>query len=174
MSVMPSCLRTTPGRDSLDRTILQSGAMKTPTGSSGSNSEPCRLPDTRLIAYGLAHVLGLVIAKAVHGARLRAAAGCRAAGRAVRDPEPRRLARWLTILTALGNLLPVLPEEETYLALFHGAPRVAADCDGQAPRQRRVALASRPDLATLKRWLRRERTLLTAVAAGASPAALAD
>ena len=26
-----------------------------------------------------------------------------------------------TILTALGNLLPVLPEEETYLALFHGA-----------------------------------------------------
>jgi len=141
MSVMPSCLRTTPGRDSLDRTILQSGAMKTPTGSSGSNSEPCRLPDTRLIAYGLAHVLGLVIAKAVHGARLRAAAGCRAAGRAVRDPEPRRLARWLTILTA---------------------------------RQRRVALASRPDLATLKRWLRRERTLLTAVAAGASPAALAE
>jgi len=41
-------------------------------------------------------------------------------------------------------------------------------------RQRRVALASRPDLATLKRWLRRERTLLTAVAAGASPAALAE
>src|SRR5262249_45750616 len=87
-------------------------------------------------------------------------------------------------LTALGNLLPVLPEEETYLALFHGARRVAADCDGQAPRRRRVALASRPDLATLKRWLRRwttvrhreaaERTLLTAVAAGASPAALAD
>jgi hypothetical protein len=70
------------------------------------------------------------------------------------------------------------------LALFHGARRVAADCDGQAPRRRRAALASRPDLATLKRWLRRwttvrhreaaERTLLTAVAAGASPATLAD
>jgi hypothetical protein len=40
-----------------------------------------------------------------------------------------------TILTALGNLLPVLPEEETYLALFHGARRVAADCDGEAPRR---------------------------------------
>ena len=26
----------------------------------------------------------------------------------------------LTILTALGNLLPLLPEEETHLALFHG------------------------------------------------------
>ena len=31
----------------------------------------------------------------------------------------------LTILTSFGNLLPVLPEEETYLALFHGARRVA-------------------------------------------------
>jgi hypothetical protein len=31
-------------------------------------------------------------------------------------------------------LLLVLPEEETYLALFHGARRVAADCDGQEPR----------------------------------------
>jgi nitrite reductase/ring-hydroxylating ferredoxin subunit len=135
---------------------------------------------------GLAHVLGLVIAKAVHG---QLAAGV---------PPPdivRQIALFgsqnrdgwgvgLTILTALGNLLPVLPEEETYLALFHGARRVAADCDGQAPRRRRAALASRPELATLKRWLRRwttvrhreaaERTLLTAVAASASPAALAE
>jgi len=135
---------------------------------------------------GLAHVLGLVIAKAVHG---QLAAG-------VPPPDVVRQVAlfgiqnrdgWgdgLTILTALGNLLPVLPEEETYLALFQGARRVAADCDGQAPRRQRVALASRPDLATLKRWLRRwtavrhreaaERTLLTAVATGASPAALAD
>jgi nitrite reductase/ring-hydroxylating ferredoxin subunit len=135
---------------------------------------------------GLAHVLGLVIAKAVHG---QLAAGV---------PPPdivRQIALFgiqnrdgwgvgLTILTALGNLLPVLPEEETYLALFHGARRVAADCDGQAPRRRRAALASRPDLATLERWLRRwttvrhreaaKRTLLTAVAASASPAALAE
>ena len=49
-----------------------------------------------------------------------------------------------TILTALGNLLPVLPEDETYLALFHGARRVAADCDGEAPRRERAPLASRP------------------------------
>ena len=135
---------------------------------------------------GLAHVLSLVIAKAVHG---QLAAG-------VPPPDVVRQVAlfgienrdgWgvgLTILAALGNLLPVLPEEETYLALFHGARRVAADCDGEAPRRRRAALASRPDLPTLKRWLRRwttvrhreaaERTLLTAVATGASPAALAD
>ena len=129
---------------------------------------------------GLAHVLGLVIAKAVYG---QLAAG------ALPSDVVRQVALFgienrdgwgvgLTILVSLGNLLPVLPEEETYLALFHGARRVAADCDGQAPRRRRAALASRPDLATLKRWLRRwttvrhreaaERTLLTAVAASAS------
>ena len=90
----------------------------------------------------------------------------------------------LTILTALANLLPVLSEEEAYLALFHAARRVAADCDGQAPRQERAPLASRPDLATVNRWLRRwtavrhreaaERTVLTAIASGAAPAELAD
>ncbi|WP_170285089.1 Rieske (2Fe-2S) protein, partial [Microvirga aerophila] len=62
--------------------------------------------------------------------------------------------------------------------------RVAADCDGQPPRRDRAPLTSRPDLDVLKRWLRHwtkvrhreaaERTLLTVIAAGASPAALAD
>jgi hypothetical protein len=85
---------------------------------------------------------------------------------------------------ALGQLLPFLSEEETHLALFYGARRVATDCDDAAPRRERAQLASRPDLATLKRWLRRwvavrhrdaaERTVLTAIAGGASPAALAD
>jgi hypothetical protein len=61
---------------------------------------------------------------------------------------------------------------------------VAADCDGEAPRRERAPLGSRPDPATLKRWLRRwtivrhreaaERTLLTAIAAGLSPEVLAD
>jgi nitrite reductase/ring-hydroxylating ferredoxin subunit len=135
---------------------------------------------------GLAHDIGLVIAKAVHG-ELGA------------DVPPADIVRqvalfgatnrdgWgvgLTILTALANLLPMLPEEETYLALFHGARRVAADCDGEAPRRERAPLGSRPDPVALKRWLRRwtnvrhreagERTLLTAIASGLSPAALAD
>ena len=134
---------------------------------------------------GLAHVLGLVIAKAVHG-QLAAGLAPSDVVRQVALFGVENRDGWgvgLTILAALGNLLPGLPEEETYLALFHAARRVAADCDGQAPRRRRAALASRPDLATLKRWLRRwttvrhreaaERTLLTAVAADASPAALA-
>jgi hypothetical protein len=90
----------------------------------------------------------------------------------------------LTILTALANLLPLLPQEDAYLALFHGARRVAADCDGEAPRRDRAPLGSRPDAVVLKRWLRRwtnvrhreaaERTLLTAIAAGLPPAVLAD
>ena len=59
-----------------------------------------------------------------------------------------------------------------------------SDCDGQAPRRERAPLKSRMDAATLKRWLRRwtrvrhreaaERTLLTGIASGLSPAELAD
>ena len=45
--------------------------------------------------------------------------------------------------------------EETYLALFHGARRVPADCDGEAPRREREPLASRPEPAVLEAWLQR-------------------
>ena len=38
------------------------------------------------------------------------------------------------------------------LALFHGARRVAADCNGEAPRRQRAPLGSRADPARLKRW----------------------
>ena len=139
----------------------------------------------RRLHDGLAHDLGLVVAKAVHG---QLAAGVPPAD-VVRQTAlygAHNRDGWgvgLTILTAVGNLLPMLPEEETYLALFHGARRVAADCDGQAPRQERAPLASRPDPAALRRWLRRwtavrhreaaERTVLTAIASAASPGELA-
>src|SRR6185369_12318952 len=138
------------------------------------------------LADGLTHDLGLVIAKAVHG---QLADGVPSAG-IVRQAAlfgARNRDGWgvgLTILTALANLLPGLPQQEAYLALFHGARHVAADCDGQAPRRERVPLASRPDAAVLKGWLRRwtkvrhreaaERTLLTAIASGFPPAVLAD
>jgi nitrite reductase/ring-hydroxylating ferredoxin subunit len=140
----------------------------------------------RRLHDGLAHDLGLVIAKAVHG-QLATGAPPADAVRQIVLFGARNRDGWgvgLTILTALANLLPVLPEEQTYLALFHGARHVAADCDGQAPRQERAPLASRPDLATVSRWLRRwtavrhreaaERTVLTALASGAAPAELAD
>jgi nitrite reductase/ring-hydroxylating ferredoxin subunit len=138
------------------------------------------------LADGLAHNLSLVIAKAVHG---QVAADIPRADivRQVALFGTQNRDGWgvgLTILTALANILPLLPEEEAYLALFHGARRVATDCDGEAPRRERAPLGSGPEPAALKRWLQRwtkvrhreaaERTLLTAIASGLSPAALAD
>jgi nitrite reductase/ring-hydroxylating ferredoxin subunit len=138
------------------------------------------------LADGLAHDLALVIAKAVHG-QLAANVPLADIVRQVVLFGAQNRDGWgvgLTILTALANLLPMLPEEDAYLALFHGTRRVAADCDGEAPRRGRAPLGSRPEPAALKRWLRRwtnvrhreaaERTLLTAIAAGLSPAVLAD
>jgi nitrite reductase/ring-hydroxylating ferredoxin subunit len=140
----------------------------------------------RRLGDGLAHDIGLVIAKAIHG---QLAADIPAADivRQVALFGAQNRDGWdvgVTVLTALANLLPMLPEEEAYLALFHGARRVAADCDGEAPRRERAPLESQPDPAVLKRWLRRwasvrhreaaERTLLTAIESGLSPAVLAD
>ncbi|CAN7778740.1 Rieske 2Fe-2S domain-containing protein [Paraburkholderia hospita] len=135
---------------------------------------------------GLAHDLGLVIAKGVHG-ELAAGVPVTAIVRQVALFGAQNRDGWgvgLTILTALANLLPVLQEDDTYLALFHGARRVAADCAGEAPRRERAPLDSRPEPAALKRWLRlwtnvrhreaAERTLLTAIATGVSPAVLSD
>ncbi|MFL9965958.1 Rieske (2Fe-2S) protein [Paraburkholderia sediminicola] len=138
------------------------------------------------LADGLAQDLDLVIAKAVHG-QLAADLPMADIVRQVALFGAHNRDGWgvgLTILTALANLVPMLSEDEAYLALFHGARRVAADCDGEAPRRERTPLGSRPEPAALKRWLRlwtnvrhreaAERTLLTAIAAGASPAVLAD
>ena len=138
------------------------------------------------LADGLAHDLGLVVAKAVHG-QLAADVPRADIVRQVALFGAQNRDGWgvgLTILTALANLLPFLPEEEAYLALFHGARHVAADCDGEAPRRERAPLGSRPDPTALKGWLRRwtnvrhreaaERTLLTAIASGLSPPVLAD
>ena len=140
----------------------------------------------RRLADGMAHDLDLVVAKAVRGL---SAEGQPAASvlRQVALFGTQNWGSWdvgLTILTALGNLLPELPEEATCLALFHGARRVAGDCAGQAPRRDRAPLASAADPAILQRWLRRwtgvrhrdgaERTLLTAIAGGAAPAVLAE
>ena len=130
------------------------------------------------LADGLAHDFGLVIDKAVRG-QLAADVPAADIVRQVALFGVQNRDGWgvgLTILTALANLLPMLPEDEAYLALLHGARQVAADRDG-APRQDRAPLASRPDPTALKRCLRRwtivrdreaaERTLLTAIAAGA-------
>jgi nitrite reductase/ring-hydroxylating ferredoxin subunit len=138
------------------------------------------------LANGLAHDLGLVVAKAVHG-QLAADVPHADIVRQVALFGAHNRDGWgvgLTILTALANLLPFLPEEEVYRALFHGARRVAMDCDGEPPRRERAPLGSQRDPTALKGWLRRwtnvrhreaaERTLLTAIGSGLSPPVLAD
>jgi nitrite reductase/ring-hydroxylating ferredoxin subunit len=138
------------------------------------------------LGEGLQHDLGLVIAKAVHGQLAADVPWTDIVLQAALFGAQNRDG-WgvgLTILTALANVLPVLPEDDVYLALFHGARRVAVDCDGEAPRRERAPLGGHPDPATLKRWLRRwtivrhreaaERTLLTAISAGLPPDVLAE
>jgi hypothetical protein len=85
----------------------------------------------------------------------------------------------LTILTAMGNVLPQLADEDKPLALYHGMIHVAANVAGERPH---FALEPMPtsnaDRARLKRWLRAcadvrdrdgvERVLLTAIHAGLS------
>src|SRR5687767_8524993 len=81
------------------------------------------------LAAGMEHNIALVIAKAVLG---RLGEGAPPA-ELVREAALFGVARrdgWdtgLTILTALGNLLPLLPAEEAALALTKGIARVAAD-----------------------------------------------
>jgi hypothetical protein len=91
----------------------------------------------------------------------------------------------MTILTALGNLVPLLAAEDRPLALFHGAVRVAEDTAGVAPRFDLEPLpATSVPVERLKAWFRRavevrdedgaERVLQTAIARNASPMLLAD
>jgi hypothetical protein len=91
----------------------------------------------------------------------------------------------MTILTALGNLVPVLAAEDRPLALFHGAVRVAEDTAGVAPRFDLEPLpATGVPVKRVKTWFRRavevrdedgaERVLQTAIASNASPTFLAD
>ena len=141
----------------------------------------------RRLDDGMAHNIGLVIAKAVLGARsagVEETALVRDAalfGARMRDG----FGIGMTILVALGNVLPELPDGERYLALFHGIRRVAADCAGEAPRRDRDPLqgtSASPEV--LCRWFRQwvevrhrdaaERTLQTAIAHGAELAELAD
>jgi nitrite reductase/ring-hydroxylating ferredoxin subunit len=95
---------------------------------------------------GLAHNLSLVVAKAVHGL-LAAGYPPSVVVQQTALFGTRNRDGWgtgLTILSALGQLLPVLPDDQTHLALFHGARHVADDCDDVAPRRDRAPLASHP------------------------------
>jgi hypothetical protein len=141
----------------------------------------------RRLREGMEQGISLIQAKSLI-ALLRAGADRRDVVRTVALYGLRNRDDWasgLTILTAMANLVPRLDEETAYLALYQGTRRVAADCADQPPR-REVRPLETGDLSlpTLKRWLRywtmvrhrdgAERTLLTALRNGASPAELAD
>jgi nitrite reductase/ring-hydroxylating ferredoxin subunit len=136
---------------------------------------------------GLEQNIGLIQAKAILGL-LRADVDYRDIVRQIALFGARNRDSWasgMTSLTALANLIPYLGEETTYLALYQGSIRVADDCAGRPPRRKKQPLESAAvPLATLKRWLRNwtevrhrdaaERTLLTAIDAGATPTELCD
>jgi nitrite reductase/ring-hydroxylating ferredoxin subunit len=139
------------------------------------------------LAEGMEQNIGLIQAKAILGL-LRAGVDYKQIVRDIALFGTRNRDSWaggMTSLTALANLVPYLGDETTYLALYQGAIRVADDCAGRPPRRKKQPLESASvPLGTLKRWLRNwtevrhrdaaERTLLTAIHAGATPEQLCD
>jgi len=90
----------------------------------------------------------------------------------------------LTILTAMGNVAPLLDPDDRSLAFHHGLVHVARDSAGQPPRHFLDPLpGGEVPLARLVTWFRQfidvrdsegaERVLLTAIQQGASPVQLA-
>src|SRR5579872_5139162 len=91
----------------------------------------------------------------------------------------------MVILGAMANLCPTLPQDIAALALSHGIVATARDSAGMAPRRDRHALSRTDmDLETARRWFRHwtlsrhrdgaERTLMTVLEQGFSPAQVAD
>jgi nitrite reductase/ring-hydroxylating ferredoxin subunit len=141
----------------------------------------------RRLREGMEQEISLIQAKGLLGL-LQAGVDYRAVVRAVALFGVQHRDAWasgLTVLTAMANLVPQVDSETAYLALYQGTRRVAADCAGQPMRRAlRPLNTGELSLPTLKRWLRywtmvrhrdgAERTLLTAIQNGASPAELAE
>ncbi len=137
---------------------------------------------------GLEHNLEFVIAKAaiaLINTGSPAADIVRTIGQHGLRYRARGWSMGMSILTALGDVLPALAAEDRPLALLHAAVRVAEDTAGQAPRFELEPLpTTRVPIARLKSWFRRaievrdqdgaERILQTAIAAEASSTTLAD
>jgi nitrite reductase/ring-hydroxylating ferredoxin subunit len=136
---------------------------------------------------GLEHSLDFVLAKstiALLGSGVAAPEVVRTIGEYGLRYRARGWGMGMTILTAIGWLLPELNAEDRALALFHGAARVAEDTRGSSPRFDLEPLPS-TDVAAdrLEVWFRRavevrdqdgaERVLQTAIANAASSDVLA-
>ncbi len=133
----------------------------------------------RRLLDGMAHNIPLVMGKAILDALDRGVSAREIIREAALFGVKNRDG-WdvgMTILTALGNVIGDLPERETYLALFQGVRRVAADCAGEPPYLSSGPLedADIPE-AQLEDWLRKwtrvrhrtgaQRTVETALSAG--------
>ena len=140
------------------------------------------------LAEGLEHGLEFVLAKSTialsHGG-VAAPDVVRTIGRYGLRYRARGWGMGMTILTAIGRVLPELAAEDRALALFHGAVRVADDTRGASPRFDLAPLPSSDVAPTrLELWFRRavevrdqdgaERVLQTAIANDVPPTVLAD
>src|SRR5439155_14394352 len=122
-------------------------------------------PDSRGASWlgrleeGLEHQLDFVLAKAsiaLQGSGIPSADIVRTVGQYGLRYRGRGWGMGMTILTAVGSLLPALAAEDRPLALFHGAVRVAEDTAGAQPRFDLEPLpATRVALPRLKEWFRR-------------------
>jgi nitrite reductase/ring-hydroxylating ferredoxin subunit len=142
----------------------------------------------RRLREGIEQNIRLVQAKAVIGLLDSGAASQDLLAQVGLHGVQQRQAGWssgLTILTAMGNLLPLLPAEERMGPLCQGVLHVARDCDNEPPQILLQPLtADTVPIATLKRWFRRwvevrdrngaERCVLTALKLGASPETMSD
>jgi nitrite reductase/ring-hydroxylating ferredoxin subunit len=136
---------------------------------------------------GLEHSLDFVLAKSTIALLTRGVSSSdvvRTIGRYGLRYRARGWGMGMTILTAIGWLLPELNAEDRALALFHGAVHVSDDTRGSSPRFDLEPLPSTDVPADrLKVWFRRavevrdqdgaERVLQTAIANEASPGVLA-
>ena len=128
----------------------------------------------RRLREGMEQNIGLIISKAILSL-MKAGVGPQEIAREAGLFGVRNRDGWgqgLTILQAMANLAPRLPDEIAYLALAHGCTRVANDCAGQPPRRDRYPLETdSADFNQLKEWMRQwtvsrhrdgaERTFLT-------------
>ncbi len=153
-----------------------------PQGENGEERWQHRLRE------GMEQNIRLVQAKAIIGLLDGGSASANLLAQAGLYGVQQRQAGWssgMTILTAMGNVLPHLPAEERIAPLYQGVLHVANDCNDEPPQILLQPLTTdRVSLPTLKRWLRRwvevrdrngaERCVLTALALGASAADMTD
>ena len=142
----------------------------------------------RRLNEGLEQNINLIIAKAVIALRAyHAAADDIVEVGALYGAHGRR-AGWgpgLTILTAMANVVPQLAEEDRVLALYQGLLHVSQEVAVSPPRVELTPLETdKHSIERLKEWFRyfievrnadgAERTLLTAISSGGTPAQVCD